>query len=314
MNNEFQTLFAASLNWLTVFVCASLIGCALYGMFRRVTMVTPAHNRGSYLLIYALLPALVATAVSTTLYFPAVAHLFLPAHCHGGDCAPHAPLFAVNMAYAATTAAATLVALGMLFYLPLRQLLRHRRNAEVIERLSASGRQAPADRQFHIVENDTALAWCDGLLWPRVFVSRGLLDRVDARELQIVLAHEQAHAQRRDNMSRLLIDWATRLWPAPRRRELRDDFTSAAEQACDHMAARVGKPDDVARLIERLGDTHESATVSQRLQALSASSPHPLRSTPLVARLLPALVLLGLCLAQAWLFARAAHPLLEWLG
>ncbi len=304
MGGELQTLLAASLTWLIVFLLASLAGSALFRVFRRVVGLTPARQRSGFFLGYALLPALVATAVMTTLYFPGIANLFLPAHCHADDCAPHAPQFAVNAAYGAMTAAMAITLVLMLFYLPLSQLLRHSRKSAILHRLTQPGRQANWQHGFRVVENDAVLAWCDGLIWPRVFVSRGLLDRLDADELKIVLAHERAHAERRDNLARVLIDWSTRLWPGRQRRALHDDFGIAAEHACDHAAAGSGEPGSVARIIGKLGHSH--ALSNDKIQRIDSSPADA--QTPLIAQLAPALFLLALCLVQSYLLRASSAP------
>lgn len=310
MGEEMQTLLASGLTWLAVFFCASLVGGALYGVFRSVAGMTPAWQRSGLFLGYAVLPALVATAVVTTLYFPGIANLFLPAHCHADDCSPHAPQFAVNAAYGAMSAALAITLILTLFYLPLTQLLRHSRKTAIFGRLSRPARQTDRPHNYRIVENDAVLAWCDGLILPRVFVSRGLLESVDTDELQIVLAHEQAHARRRDNLARLLINWSTRLWPRRQRHALQDDFSIAAEHACDHAAASSGEPRKVASVIEKLDRRQaNSPGTTQRVDALTTH-----RHAPLAMRLIPLLVLLVLSLAQSYVFARAAHPTLEWLS
>ncbi len=305
-----QSILAASLTWLTVFACASWAGSLLFNAFRSIARHTPAHERSSLFLLYALLPALVATAVATTLYIPGIANLFLPAHCHAGDCSPHAPQFAVNAAYGAMSAAIGIAAVSMLFYLPLRQLRRNARTTAIFKRLAAPAAATDLPHDFHIVDNDAALAWCDGLIRTRVFVSRGLLEKVDAEELKIVLAHEMAHAERLDNLARVLIDWSSRLWPGRQLRMLRDDFGTAAEYACDYAAASDGKLADVIRVIDKLGNRHASSKfTTKRINALMDSAE---RSSAIQAA--PLFFLLGLCLIQTYLLAMTAHSTLEWLS
>jgi len=310
MSGVLQTILAASLIWLATFVFAAWSGSLLFSVFRATAKLTPPHNRSGFFVLYALLPALASTAVTTTLYFPGLADMFLPAHCHSGDCAAHAPQFAVNAAYGAMYAAIGIILIGMLFFLPLRQLLRHSRKAAILKRLSTSSAQLDFQYDVHIVENDTPLAWCDGLIRPRVFVSRGLLEKTDSNELEIVLAHERAHAERRDNLARLLIDWSTRVWPSRIRRNLFEDFGAAIEHACDYAAASGSEPEAVSRVIQKLGERHAVSHIAeQRLEALANST-----GAPFASRLPSLFFLLTLCLVQAYLFARAAHPIVEWFS
>jgi len=74
-----------------------------------------------------------------------------------------------------------------------RELLRDRRFRE---RLHKSAR-----RQIHgawILEDERPLAFCAGLLRPRVYVSTGALELLDEPALTAVLAHERHHARNRD--------------------------------------------------------------------------------------------------------------------
>lgn len=49
-----------------------------------------------------------------------------------------------------------------------------------------------------VLEDDRALAFCAGLLRPRVFVSRGLIAELPDVQLRAILAHEDHHRLRRD--------------------------------------------------------------------------------------------------------------------
>ena len=49
-----------------------------------------------------------------------------------------------------------------------------------------------------VIDDDRPLAFCAGLLHPRVYVSRGALGMLGEAELSAVLAHERHHARRRD--------------------------------------------------------------------------------------------------------------------
>jgi beta-lactamase regulating signal transducer with metallopeptidase domain len=48
------------------------------------------------------------------------------------------------------------------------------------------------------IESDRDLAFCAGLLRPRVFISWSLVDRLQPPELDAILLHERQHCQRRD--------------------------------------------------------------------------------------------------------------------
>ena len=81
-------------------------------------------------------------------------------------------------------------------------------------------------------------AFCIGLLRPRVYVSRAVLDLLDDDELDAVLAHEAHHAQRRDPL-RLLVARALGdgLFFLPLVRRLAERYAALAELAADEAAA-----------------------------------------------------------------------------
>ena len=62
---------------------------------------------------------------------------------------------------------------------------------ELTARLGVQGRT-------HVVESEQPLAFCAGVMRPRIFLSTGLLSRLSADELEAVLRHEAWHARRRD--------------------------------------------------------------------------------------------------------------------
>jgi hypothetical protein len=300
-----QLLVSATGAWLAVGGLAGLVGAGLYGYFATLFSAVPAARRGALLLSYAALPVLVAILVSVLLYFPALAAQVLPQHCHGDPCVPHAPEFAASAAYIASVLALTVVGVWILVLGPLRQLHRALRRSALLRRLAA----ADAGGRFSVIDSDAPAAWCEGLWRPGIFVSRGLLQSLSAAELDIVLAHEQAHAQRRDNLLGLVLHWTTRSWPGSARQSLRRDFRLAAELACDAQAARAaGGSGRVATVLETL-DRRRSQQVTQRVARLQRGEPD---GGSAVAR---AWLSLGmLWMVQAGSFTYLVHFCLEWLN
>ncbi|MGM0574909.1 MAG: M48 family metalloprotease [Myxococcota bacterium] len=101
-----------------------------------------------------------------------------------------------------------------------------------------------------LLASDAPLAVAAGLVRPRVFVSEGLRDRLTAAQLRAVVAHEAAHAGRRDGLIKLAVRLGSRLHLPGVRRRLLDALDVAGEQACDEAAARrVGDRLTVAEAI-----------------------------------------------------------------
>ncbi len=120
-------------------------------------------------------------------------------------------------------------------------------SARLVGRLSRTG--APPFLGALVIEEARPLAFCAGLLRPRVYVSTGAIARLDAAALDAVLAHERHHARRRDPMrlacGRVL---ARALFFIPGLRELVDRSQALAEIGADEAAldAAPGRRSDLA--------------------------------------------------------------------
>jgi Zn-dependent protease with chaperone function len=225
---------------------------------------------------------------------PGHAHLCL---AHPGAALPAGAAFAAAAAVAAC--AASLLA----------EARRHRRASRWLGGLGRSPSALGAD--VSLVASGAPLSFAAGLLRPRVHLAEGLVSSLAPEQLAAVLAHERAHARRRDPLARALA--RTLSWPhLPRmRRALLGEHALAAEQACDAEAAReVGDRLAVAEAIlavERLFAPGAGAppagqpafagdAVAARVEALLAAEP-PQRGAPAARLAIP--------LALAALLARA---------
>jgi len=104
-------------------------------------------------------------------------------------------------------------------------------------------------------------AYVLGILKPRVYVSRGLLERTSEDNLAPVLAHERAHAARRDPLRRLIAS-AGLVLHLPGIAHLLDRLlTRTQEMAADADAARtVGDPVRVAEALVRFARLQASSS------------------------------------------------------
>lgn len=88
-----------------------------------------------------------------------------------------------------------------------------------------------------VVESKKPLAIAVGFYHMRVFISDYLLQSLSARQLDVVLAHEQAHSDRKDAFRHVIgyvFSFAHMPWLRTR---LLSDMNLASEQACDEVAA-----------------------------------------------------------------------------
>ena len=90
-----------------------------------------------------------------------------------------------------------------------------------------------------------------GLVRPRVLLPAGLAERLGARQLRAVLAHEYAHILRRDPLTRLVQRLVGAvLWPHPLVHAVNRRLDAAREEVCDnHALAAVGAPDYAETLL-----------------------------------------------------------------
>jgi hypothetical protein len=115
-----------------------------------------------------------------------------------------------------------------------------------------------------VFEDDRPLAFCTGYLRPRVYLSRGAVQRVSTEQLRAVLAHEEEHRRRRDPLrlacAGVLCD---ALFFLPLLRALRDRYAALAELLADDaaVAASAGDPSPLAAAMLMFGTSPHEATV-----------------------------------------------------
>ena len=98
-------------------------------------------------------------------------------------------------------------------------------------------------RRLRIVRGLPNPAFTVGWLRPRVYIAEALATQLRAAELATVIAHEGAHADRRDplRLSLLRVLACTLFW-IPALRRLADDVADEAEVLADNVAAGRGGP------------------------------------------------------------------------
>lgn len=122
------------------------------------------------------------------------------------------------------------------------------------------------------VEADFPVVCVVGFFKPRLLIARSVLDCCSEEELGAILAHEQGHIDRRDNLRRLLISIAPDLlnW-LPASTRLCDAWREAAEEAADDDAVKRGA-DGRVRLAEALVKVARLAPAAGRRTPMPASA------------------------------------------
>lgn len=106
------------------------------------------------------------------------------------------------------------------------------------ERLLRVARAAGLD-ELWVASARRPAAFCFGLLWPRVVVTRGLLDRLQPDEQEAAIWHEAHHARRREPLRCLAARLAASsfFW-LPALADLCDRYLLVKELEADRLAAR----------------------------------------------------------------------------
>jgi len=155
---------------------------------------------------------------------------------------------------------------------------------------SAADRAGLDPARLRIVQGLPTPAFTAGMLAPRVYVAEALAERLTSEELTAILAHERAHARRRDPLRlSLLRALACTLFWIPALRKLAADVADEAEVLADDAAA-AGRPLVLAAAIlsvarwpeatarPRLGvGFHRSDLLDRRIRRL-AGEETPVRS------------------------------------
>ena len=285
----------ATLALLAFALLSALVVALCYPSLRGNLMRLDARSRATALTALAAAPALGAATLVVLCFLPSLLGAIWPAldHCqahhvgHPHFCLAHLPPGAGGVA-GWTLVALALSGLARGVTPRVRRLLRSRR---VVAQLFATATR-DATRNLWVASVDQPIALTTGLLRARVLVSRGLLADLDAELLPAVLAHETAHAARRDGLRRTFAALASIAQLPAMRSMLLADLDLAIEQACDDDAGRcVGDRLVVARAllaVRRLGRTRPwpgaiatlsigGSSLDARIEALLSEPPPPWR-------------------------------------
>ncbi|MBX3706807.1 MAG: M56 family metallopeptidase [Pseudomonadales bacterium] len=258
-----QYVLQALLSWLVITIAASRMAAFCYPYFRSLTMRGAASDRSVTQLTYGALGPLVASLGAMLMMHPETAAIFVPEHCHADNCLPHRPEISIAGPVGAGIVLASLAAVLLTMGAFHGSLVRAWRRLRALRALAINGREQVL---YQVVDDSRLLAWCAGILRPRIFLSTGLITALSKAELEIVLNHERAHARRRDNLRHLLLHWLSLPWTATQRQRLLADFASSTESACDQMACRrSGDHDVLMALLRRLQHAQTAVVPGNRL-------------------------------------------------
>lgn len=283
---------------------SSLISSVLYRPVRSTLAAFSPHTRAAATLSYALItPAVVLVAMLSN---SGTTPWLMLEHCHGNECGTHAPLLTLgSIGNVGLTTGALLLMLGLGIAV-LKALVLGRRQLLTLFNL---GRR---QQDYVVVDSDHMLAWCCGLLRPKVVLSRALLQKLTREEVNVVLAHERTHVSRLDNLRNAAGRWCTSLWPREVRKLFRAELSAHNEACCDAIAM-ANAPDLFQDVVTRLAiprpctaGRHQSSFGTEhalpRVEAARTTDKHALPAYLLVT---------SVWVLQAILVSVAAHYLVE---
>jgi len=245
MNPILVTAFEWVSLWFLVFVLGSWLSALIYPALRRILQPCDASRRSLACLILGLIPPAASLLVLVLVMHPDWANLLVPEHCHQGHCDSHAPLFSVSSLGGMSLVATSVMVLCLLLVFCLRNLRSGQDRIAALFRL-VSKKTTP---RYEVIESPGLLAWCCGLIQPRVLVSRGLLERLTPAQLEVVLVHEEEHVRRKDNLRHTVLHWVSVFWPAGIRQQIRVNVALDAEESCDNAARRSTEDPQILRTV-----------------------------------------------------------------
>lgn len=106
------------------------------------------------------------------------------------------------------------------------------------------------------IDSAAIVAFCAGLLSPRIYVSRGAVARLDRDELRAILEHERHHLMQRDPLRLLLAELAAGLaWFVPGVRATLRNFRTTVELDADRSSiARTGTTESLGSALVKALD------------------------------------------------------------
>jgi Zn-dependent protease with chaperone function len=228
------------------------------------------------------------------------------------------------------------IAGGLLIALAAGRLLSAARQLASLERdWRARATSSPASTRslpVFMVDGPGPVATLVGVLWPRLYLSRAVVEALTPEEHAAVLAHETAHMRRRDNLARWIMLATPDLYAATRFGiQTAQQWAAAAERLADE-AAVAGNPRmavalaaalvTVARLMPPAprislptSGLDDGGILAERVRRLLGEPAHPRRHVyAWVSAVTLAALAAGVTIASGTLpLHREVHDVTEWL-
>lgn len=290
----------------------ALLSIPLYQISRNKLTQLPSNIRSKILSLWLLSPILISLLLTLSGLIPSWmdSHEMATEHCSSHNYSiAHLCLFdpIVHISDVIWGGGICLMALLIIFnvYKGFNLIIRHWRFQATLRTISVKESQ----HDFFRIASEHFFVFSSGLFTPQAFISSQLLKQLSVQQLDVVMAHELAHCQRRDVLRRLLLSFAGLFHFPKTRQHLLSDLELAHEQICDNAAVqKVGDRFLVAETIIKIARQLNTLIPKQEIGIIAFSGSHidiriqqlleqpkPVsRYTLLVLSLLISLILCGL--------------------
>jgi len=217
---------------------------------RRYLLAWHPAPASSLLLILISFPMVLSLLATALLFSPALEASLVSEHCHT-NCVAHVP----HIGSFWLTLTGLLILSGLTSVLLGRLLVNLHKARTLHKQLSLV---ATDKTRFYFLDDPRPMVFTLGWLRNIIYVTDGLIESCEAQDFSVVLAHEEAHCRRKDNVRLLLARLVLMVLPPKLARQCSQDLHLLSESACDFVAAAKFGSTNVAETllkIQRLSTT-----------------------------------------------------------
>lgn len=149
------------------------------------------------------------------------------------------------------------------------QLYRQSNAIYTLKHFSMTEDQAQIQRGVQIIDSDIPTAFTSGFFRPICYVARGLADKLNDKELNIVIEHEFAHARNRDPLTKLLIAFLSAYYPKKLAQLLNTKYALLTEHIADQSTVLLHSAEDVAATLVKVVRLNSASPKNESNTSLS---------------------------------------------
>lgn len=224
-----NTIGTFSAIWLVLWIILSILFVIIYPLVRSHLLKLHPRFGSALLLAYWMGPFLASLLSTVILFLPTAETLLVDSHCHD-NCQSHVPMLdSAGLAWFGTIVGSIAV---ISLLVQLLTTMRHAR--QLRSQFNFLGKSFGS---YYTINSSCPLVFTLGWWTPRIYVSDGLLNACSDADMEIILLHERAHKERRDNLRLLIARLCSAVLFRPLAKRMQVDLQLLTEEACDFKAA-----------------------------------------------------------------------------